>query len=378
MVDKKAVKKGVNKNVKKEDKKGKNKGKNEPTDMKLYEEIKKQVYKDIPTHSAYRSGILVQKYKDAFAKKYKGKKEPYTGKKNSKKGLKRWFEEEWVNQRGEVGYKYKSDIYRPSKRVTDKTPTTHSELSKKEVERGRREKARKGRVKQFKNAKGGASGNYDKVEKGKPKMIRKGEQFKVHGKYLHFPDYPDFKPNLTPRQMFKMGSFGGTYWRKIDSKVKKDCCENVHLQYKNWWKGIPDGSKKYNGENHLTLPFKDYDVNINKYGVKVGTTLEFWQDKGWIKEFHPYGWVHWYCDFYMGKRGPDDDRQVGRWKKLAGNNGRFMRFLVTQLIKKGSGNLKKDLADFTISPKIRQVLLHWGYEMTPQAFKYEVERRKKT
>ena len=28
----------------------------------------------------------------------------------------------------------------------------------------------------------------------------------------------DFKPNLTPRQMFTMGSFGGTYWRPIKSK----------------------------------------------------------------------------------------------------------------------------------------------------------------
>lgn len=28
-------------------------------------------------------------------------------------------------------------------------------------------------------------------------------------------NYPDFKPNLTPRDMFRMGSFGGTYWRPI-------------------------------------------------------------------------------------------------------------------------------------------------------------------
>ena len=89
----------------------------EPVDKKLYDTIKKRIYKKQPKHSAYRSGLLVQEYKKQFSKKYGKRKQPYTGEKN-KKGLKRWFREKWVNQRGEVGYKYKSDIYRPSKRIT--------------------------------------------------------------------------------------------------------------------------------------------------------------------------------------------------------------------------------------------------------------------
>jgi len=36
-----------------------------------------------------------------------------------------------------------------------------------------------------------------------------------------FPDYQEFRPNLTPREMFKLGSFGGTYWRQIKSDVTK-------------------------------------------------------------------------------------------------------------------------------------------------------------
>ena len=36
-----------------------------------------------------------------------------------------------------------------------------------------------------------------------------------------FKDHPEFKPNLTPRQIFKMGSFGGTYFRPIYSSVTK-------------------------------------------------------------------------------------------------------------------------------------------------------------
>ena len=37
---------------------------------------------------------------------------------------------------------------------------------------------------------------------------------KINGKYK-FPDYPEFTPYLSPREIFKLGSFGGTYWRPI-------------------------------------------------------------------------------------------------------------------------------------------------------------------
>ena len=52
----------------------------------------------------------------------------------------------------------------------------------------------------------------------------------------------------------------------------------------------------------------------NKYKVKVGTTLEFWEGKGWITKYNPYGWVHWYCDFFSGKRSSEDRYQIERWK----------------------------------------------------------------
>ena len=120
-----------------------------PTDKKLYNKIKKNIYKKYPKHSAYRSGILVKTYKKKFTKKYGKNKKAYQGKKSMKKGLKRWFREKWVNQRGEVGYKYKSDIYRPSRRITKKTPKTYKELSKYRIKKARSEKKRTGRVKRF-------------------------------------------------------------------------------------------------------------------------------------------------------------------------------------------------------------------------------------
>jgi len=59
----------------------------------------------------------------------------------------------------------------------------------------------------------------------------------------------------------------------------------------------------------------------------------------------------------------DDKRQIDRWKKIAGPNGRFRRRLMNEIIKRG-----KNYDDPTVSPVIRQVLLHWGYELTKKDF----------
>lgn len=185
---------------------------------------------------------------------------------------------------------------------------------------------------------------------------------KIHNKTKKNKKY-NFNPNLTPRDIFKLGSFGGTYWRPIKSKFFNNELKDVYKKYpQSWWKDIP--------EHHLTKPYDDYDVKINKYGVKVGTTLVFWEYKNWIKKSHPYGWVHWYCDYYMGKRGPDDERQIKRWQSLAGVNGRFRKYLITLIQKKGG-----KWNDETISPKIRQTLQHWGYKLTKSDYDFEIKRR---
>ena len=46
-----------------------------------------------------------------------------------------------------------------------------------------------------------------------------------------FKDYPEFTPNLTPKEIFSLGSFGGTYWRDIISSVTNKEYQNIHMTY---------------------------------------------------------------------------------------------------------------------------------------------------
>ena len=103
-----------------------------------------------------------------------------------------------------------------------------------------------------------------------------------------------------------------------------------------------------------------YNVSVNKYGVKCGKSLRFWENKGWINEIDPYGWFQWYFRYWLGRRSEDDERQINRWKKIV---SRFRGKLVKMIRDAGS---KFD--DYSISPKIRQILLHWGYELTEKDF----------
>lgn len=168
-------------------------------------------------------------------------------------------------------------------------------------------------------------------------------------KIIVFKDYPEFQPNLTPREIFKLGSFGGTYWRPISSGVTKKKYKNQHLEFpKSWWKGIP--------EDMLTS--STCNKNINYYKAKSGTSLLYWESKKWIDAQDPYGWVQWYCRFYNGRRSPDDERQIDRWLRFTGPKGRFRVRLINMIKKK-----KKKWNDTSVSPVIRQGLQQWAYQI---------------
>ena len=96
-------------------------------------------------------------------------------------------------------------------------------------------------------------------------------------------------------------------------------------------------------------------MNVNKYGVQWGTSLRFCKNKGWSNKIDPYGWFQWYFRHWLGRRSKDDKIQINRWKKIV---SRFKGKLVKMIRYAGS---KYD--DYSISPEIRQMLLHWGHEL---------------
>jgi len=173
-----------------------------------------------------------------------------------------------------------------------------------------------------------------------------------------FEDYPEFQPNLTPKQIFLLGSFieWGGYFREIYSSVLKKKLNNQHKEF-TFLKDVP----KY----LLVNPEKNYK-KYNRYSVKCGSSLEDWENKGWINKQDPYGFIQWYCRFYNGRRTTDDQRQIKRWLNIAGPKGRFRKALINKINAK---NAKFD--DESISPVIRQTLQHWGYVLTKKDFNLE-------
>ena len=150
----------------------------------------------------------------------------------------------------------------------------------------------------------------------------------------------DFGPNKTPVEVIKESAFGGTYFRNIYSGV-------TGKWYKKSWKEfnqLKDSDQKYYCSSY-------YGVSVNKYGVNCRTLLRFLENKGWINEVDPYGWFQWYFRDWLGRRSEDDKRQINRWEKIV---SRFRSKLVKMIKNAGS---KCD--DYSILPKIRQILLHW-------------------
>ena len=115
----------------------------------------------------------------------------------------------------------------------------------------------------------------------------------------------EFFPNKTPLEIIKEGVFGGTYFRDIQSDINKKW-------YKSSWKEFVH--LKNIDAKFYALDY--YGVNANKYGVKYGTSLRFWESKCWIIKIGPYGWFQWYFRYWLGRRLKDDERKINRWKKL--------------------------------------------------------------
>jgi hypothetical protein len=135
---------------------------------------------------------------------------------------------------------------------------------------------------------------------------------------------PEFRPELTPAEMLALGVFGGKYMT--------DCTDEFP---KAWFA-------------HARLCHERHDPELNFFGINASQPLSYWQEKGWIYEEDPRGWFQWYCRYYMGRRSPDDARQIARWKAMCRH--------IAQIRK----NCRK--GDLDCRRKQRQALLHWAYD----------------
>ena len=79
--------------------------------------------------------------------------------------------------------------------------------------------------------------------------------------------------------------------------------------------------------------------------------IRFWENKGWINETDPYGWFQRCFRDWLHRRSQDDKRQINRGKMV-------------KIIKDAGSKFD----DYSNAPKIRQILLHWGYELTEKDF----------
>jgi hypothetical protein len=136
---------------------------------------------------------------------------------------------------------------------------------------------------------------------------------------------PEFRPQLTPQQMLRLGVFGGKYMT--------DCRREFPAS---WFK-------------RARLAPRGRDVSLNFFGVDASQPLSVWRKKGWIHRDDPRGWFQWYCRYYLGRRLPDEDRrQIKRWKAIRRHMRQVQKYC--------------EPGELTCRRRQRQALLHWAYD----------------
>ncbi len=142
---------------------------------------------------------------------------------------------------------------------------------------------------------------------------------------------PQFKPDLTPKEMLELGVFGGLYLYDCQKEFPKS-----------WF----THAKMIDAD---TTVEKNHIAKLNFFGVNASQPLAVWFRNGWINPIDPRGWFQWYCRYYMGRRlEKEDARQIRRWRAIARH--------ITQL----KNNCKR--GDTSCRPRQRQALLHWAYD----------------
>ena len=87
-----------------------------------------------------------------------------------------------------------------------------------------------------------------------------------------------FNPNKTPIEIIKEGAFGGTYFRDIYSSINGKWYRNSWKEF-NFLRDMTKSSSSERIDPKLYLS-NYYDVSVNKYKIKCGSSLRFWENKG--------------------------------------------------------------------------------------------------
>jgi hypothetical protein len=82
---------------------------------------------------------------------------------------------------------------------------------------------------------------------------------------------PEFKPELTPKQMLELGVFGGLYLYDCQKEFPKE-----------WFKK----AKMVNADVTVEA---NHQKNLNFFGVNASKPLKYWKQKGWLHEQDPRG-----------------------------------------------------------------------------------------
>jgi hypothetical protein len=135
--------------------------------------------------------------------------------------------------------------------------------------------------------------------------------------------HPGFEPDLDPGEMLELGVFGGRYMT--------DCGD----EFSSWFE-------------KARLCHERHDPELNLFGVNASLPLSEWRKRGWIYHEDPRGWFQWYCRYYMGRRCPDDERQIRRWRAIRRHLAQIARYC-----REG---------DLSCRRRQRQAVLHWAYD----------------
>lgn len=196
-----------------------------------------------------------------------------------------------------------------------------------------------------------------KAKKAKPKSwYRPGKTVKARNGYTYKLTAPygkvrqgDFRPQLTPEQMLRMGIFEGRYLNDDTGEFPRE-----------WFMGALKAKK---------LRPEQADVGVNFFKIKSRLPLSEWRKAGWVpggsnkktrkgekailsnpaKNPDTKAWFQWFCRYYIGRRIPELDKvQMKRWTAF----------------KRHAGQIKANCRrrNLTCRPRQRQALLQWAYD----------------